>query len=62
MNVERLIEQLKMFDPTTEVFLQTRPDDLITPVEQKSFKVLPAQINEPFGLNREKIVLTVMSA
>lgn len=58
MRIDNLIEHLKMFPDDMEVYLQTVPDDLCSPVQRKSFSVIKARHDEKYGLQHAKLVLT----
>lgn len=58
MRVDTFIEHLKMYPEDMEVFLQTSPDDLCSPVQRKNFSVMKARHCEKYGLQDAKLVLT----
>lgn len=60
MRVSDLIEHLKMFGEDTEVYLQTVPEDFATPVQRKNISLVPAHNDERYGLQMQKIFMTVI--
>lgn len=58
MQVQALIEMLKMYPDDTQVYIQTVPDDMAQPLTMKLMKVWPASTTERYGMEREKLILT----
>lgn len=58
MQVWELIEQLKIFGDSTEVYIQTTPDDLCQPVTRKLISIMPANFDERYGFTPHKVLLT----
>ncbi len=58
MKINDLIDHLKMFPPDMEVLIQTTPDDLCQPVTRKAFSMITAKVDDRYGLQPTKLVLT----
>lgn len=57
MRVGYLKDFLSSFEDDVEVYITTVPTDFFSPLTNSKIKIMPANIEEKYGLNREKIVL-----
>lgn len=58
VNIASLIDHLKMFPQDMEVYIQTTPNDLASPVERKHISLNAASHSERYGLEQSKVFLT----
>lgn len=58
MKIKQFIEHLKMYPEDMEVYLQTTPNDLCSPVKRASFSQTTAHVDERYGLQPAILVLT----
>lgn len=58
MKVKHLIEQLKMFGEDIEVYIQPKLDDWATPITINSISLIPAFVEEKYGLTQCRVLLT----